>query len=67
LTLTLTINGAQRVTDPGTVQDYLTRSGIESRAIAVERNGEIVPRRLFSSTHLADGDRLEIVRITGGG
>jgi sulfur carrier protein len=37
------------------------------RRIAVERNGEIVPKSLHARTSLADGDRLEIVVAVGGG
>lgn len=36
-------------------------------ALAVERNGEIVPRARRAETRLADGDRLEVVKIVGGG
>ena len=35
--------------------------------VAVERNLEIVPRSLFASTVLCDGDRIEIVAFVGGG
>ncbi|MDE2344534.1 MAG: sulfur carrier protein ThiS, partial [Betaproteobacteria bacterium] len=37
------------------------------RRIAVERNGEIVPRSRFDTTRLAAGDRVEIVVAVGGG
>jgi thiamine biosynthesis protein ThiS len=35
--------------------------------IAIERNLEIVPRRLWSETMVVNGDRLEIVHFVGGG
>jgi sulfur carrier protein len=35
--------------------------------VAIERNGEIVPRAEWAATRLADGDRLEIVHFVGGG
>jgi sulfur carrier protein len=35
--------------------------------VALERNGEIVPRSRFADQQLADGDRLEIVVAVGGG
>ena len=44
--------------------DYMTLQG---KRIAVERNGEIVPRSQFGEQMLADGDRLEIVVAVGGG
>lgn len=44
--------------------DLLTLTG---KKVAVERNGEIVPRSRYSETPLAEGDRLEIVVAVGGG
>ena len=44
--------------------DALTLAG---KKVAVERNGEIVPRSAYASTALAAGDRLEIVVAVGGG
>lgn len=41
--------------------------GFAGKRIAVERNGDIVPRSLHGATQLADGDRLEIVVAVGGG
>ena len=35
--------------------------------IAVEKNGEIVPKSMHAATSIADGDRLEIVVAVGGG
>ena len=40
---------------------------LAGRKVAVERNGEIVPRGAHASTLLTDGDRLEIVAAVGGG
>ena len=44
--------------------DALELSG---KRVAVERNGEIVPRSRYSVTRLAEGDALEIVVAVGGG
>jgi sulfur carrier protein len=41
--------------------------GLEGKRIAVERNGEVVPRSLYPQTRLASGDRIEIVGAVGGG
>ena len=41
--------------------------GLEGKRIAIERNGEIVPRTAFAETGLFTGDRLEIVGPVGGG
>jgi sulfur carrier protein len=40
---------------------------LAGRKVAVERNGEIVPRSAHAATLLADGDRVEIVVAVGGG
>jgi sulfur carrier protein len=41
--------------------------GLQGKRIAVERNGEIVPRSRYPDTPLTHGDRLEIVGAVGGG
>jgi sulfur carrier protein len=41
--------------------------GLTSKKIAVERNGEIVPRSQYAATPVRAGDRLEIVGAVGGG
>jgi sulfur carrier protein len=40
---------------------------LEGKRIAVERNGEIVPRSRYAETPVAPGDKLEIVGAVGGG
>ena len=47
--------------------ELLQTMALAGRKIAVERNGEIVPRGAHGATQLADGDRLEIVVAVGGG
>ena len=49
------------------VADLIARLALEGKKVAVERNGEIVPRSRFPDTWLADGDKLEIVVAVGGG
>lgn len=49
------------------VADLLQDLDLAGRKVAVERNGEIVPRGAHASTLLIDGDRLEIVAAVGGG
>ena len=41
--------------------------GLTGKRIALERNGEIVPRSTFAAQPLLDGDRMEIVVAVGGG
>ena len=65
---TITVNGAARPFDPGTsVADLVRDLALEGKRIAVERNGEIVPRSRYAETQLDAGDRLEIVGAVGGG
>lgn len=50
-----------------TVADLLVQLGLGGRWVLVERNGEAVPRAAYSTTVLADADRLEVVRAVAGG
>ena len=62
------MNGtAHRFEPPLEVAALLSRLSLTGRKIAVERNGEIVPKSAHASTVLSDGDRLEIVVAVGGG
>ena len=65
----LTINGNVRELDSISmnVQNLVTLLEITGKRIAIELNGEIVPRSLFESTQLNNGDKLEIVGAVGGG
>ena len=68
MTLTLVLNGDPRVVDDvRTVADLVAGLGLDPRKVAVERNLEIVPRTLYPTTGLVDGDRIEIVHFIGGG
>jgi sulfur carrier protein len=67
-TLSVIVNGVPKTVDAGTtVADLLVRMDAAGRRVAVERNGEIVPKSRHGETRLADGDRLEIVIAVGGG
>ncbi len=64
----ITVNGdAQRFEQPLVVSELIERMALAGKKIAVERNGEIVPRSAHGSTTVLDGDRLEIVVAVGGG
>ena len=66
--VSLTINGESRaLAAPATVASLLEAMNLAGKRVAVERNGDIVPRGLHAATELADGDRLEIVVAVGGG
>ncbi|MEO8145395.1 MAG: sulfur carrier protein ThiS [Betaproteobacteria bacterium] len=62
------MNGITEVYDrPLAIAELVERMALAGRKIAVERNGEIVPRGAHGVTLLANGDRLEIVVAVGGG
>ena len=65
----LVVNGALRRLDPppATVADLVSALALVGKRIAVERNGEIVPKSRYADTAVAPGDRLEIVAAVGGG
>ena len=49
------------------LSEFLAAQQFDSRVVAVERNGEIVPRAEYGNIRLSDADTLEIVRFVGGG
>ena len=61
------ITGAAVDAAAKTLAQYLAQAGCDAKRIAVERNGEIVPRAQYSETVLQDGDQIEIVTFVGGG
>ena len=65
----LMVNGNPRTFErPAlTVADVIRELALEGKRIAVEKNGEIVPRSLYADTSIDSGDRLEIVGAVGGG
>lgn len=66
--ITVCINGqTRRFEAPMDVATLLKRLNLAGKRLAVERNGEIVPKSQHGSTVIADGDRLEIVVAVGGG
>jgi sulfur carrier protein len=64
----VTVNGKpHRFEQPLDVSALLSTLDLIGKKVAVERNGEIVPKSAHASTALANGDRLEIVVAVGGG
>ncbi len=64
----LAINGEPRTFPaPLTLAQLIEALDLAGKRIAIEKNGEIVPRSQHAETSLADGDRLEIVVAVGGG
>ena len=50
-----------------TVAQYLATTNYDKKRIAVERNGDIVPKAQYDETLLQDGDNVEVVSFVGGG
>jgi len=66
--IAICVNGSTKHYErPLAISELLERMALAGRKIAVERNGEIVPRSAHGATLLAEGDRLEIVVAVGGG
>lgn len=61
------VNGEFEQIEPQSLESYLTDKLLLSRRIAIERNGDIVPRSQFTNVVIEDGDVLEIVHAIGGG
>jgi len=71
MSLMLALNGQSRVfetlSQPASLEQVIAELELKADRIAVEHNGEIVPRSGWSETSLNGGDRLEVVQFVGGG
>ena len=65
----ITVNGSKRSVDAAApdIAALVRALGLEGKRIAVERNGEIVPKSRYGDTPVFPGDQLEIVAAVGGG
>ena len=63
----VSVNGQIEEIEAQSLDRYLNSKLLLGRRIAVELNGEIVPKSQFSTVMLVDGDVLEIVHAIGGG
>jgi len=62
------VNGNdQTIADASSVQQMLQELAMGAGRIAIEVNGEIVPRSTFAECLLQEGDIVEIVQAIGGG
>ena len=61
------INGTSLDLAGKTIAEYLETADYDPKRIAVERNGEIVPKARYGETVLMDGDSVEVVSFVGGG
>jgi len=66
--ISLEVNGeAVQLEGPTALLAYIEQLGVDPRVVAVEHNGEILERAAYASITLREGDRVEIVRMVGGG
>jgi thiamine biosynthesis protein ThiS len=69
--LTLILNGNNRsfatLSPSSTLEQVIAELGLKGDRVAVEHNGEIVPRAQWADTTLSERDRLEFVHFVGGG
>lgn len=71
MALSLIVNGGTRsfeeLTPGSSVLLFVQALGFRPDRVAVERNGEIVPRTEWAQVYLDEGDKLEVVHFVGGG
>jgi len=66
--MNIRLNGEELAIESGsTIAALLAQQGLAGRRVAVEINGEIVPRGRHAEHAIHDGDRVEIVHALGGG
>jgi len=64
----LRVNGADiSLNGACTLRTFLEREGYVIARVAVEKNGEIIPKALYETEPLSESDSLEIVSFVGGG
>ena len=61
------INGENSDVVGKSVAEYLNSAGYDLMRVAVELNGDIVPKAQYSDTVFKDGDSVEVVSFVGGG
>ena len=61
------VNGEPMDIAGKSIAEYLATTNYDMKRIAVERNGDIVPKAQYGETVLQDGDSLEVVSFVGGG
>ena len=67
--MNIMINGKKRHLDGEnmTISKLVVTLNLIGKRLAMEKNGEIVPRSQFDATSIVEGDKLEIVGAVGGG
>ena len=69
--LSIQLNGRERslpeLSSPAPLDRLIAALELKADRIAVEHNGEIVPRTGWPAATVRSGDKLEIVHFVGGG
>jgi thiamine biosynthesis protein ThiS len=66
--ITISLNGSNVEVDSGlTLGQLVDQKGLVRQMIAIEYNGEILPRHQYDNTMIHAGDVLEVVQMVGGG
>jgi sulfur carrier protein len=63
----VTVNGSLESLEAATVAELVEARALNATGIAVGLNGRVVPRAAWTTTPLAEGDMVEIVRAMQGG
>ena len=68
LTIRIQVNGDTRTVPPGQpLSDLIANLGVPPQTALVEHNGQALLRSEWPTCHLAEGDRLEVMRVVAGG
>ena len=70
MSLLIILNGQPRTfsdLQPPTLEQLIAELGLKGDRVAVEHNGQIVPRATWPQTSIHEGDKLEVVHFVGGG
>jgi sulfur carrier protein len=69
--LTVQFNGSERTFDelsePTTIAAFVAALGLRADRVALEQNGDIVPRSTWEAATVSSGDSIEVVHFVGGG
>lgn len=66
--MSLMVNGrAEPLPQPAMLDGLVDALNLTGQRLAIEHNGQIIPRSLWAQTSVADDDRIEIVKAIGGG
>lgn len=65
--MNIVVNGQNQSIQPCTLAEMVNNQGLDKAALVVELNGNIIKEIKWSSVHLQEGDRLELLSFVGGG